>query len=92
MKLLMMFQIQNVDALISNRFYRGVVDIYLDNNQITNIDNLEGAYWLSNFRVFSLKSNRLTQVSNFLCLLKKINYLSLPSQVIHFIFIHLKNK
>lgn len=58
-------KIQNIDALITNRFYRDVVDVYLDNNQITNIDDLEGAFWLSNFRVFSIKANKLTQVPTY---------------------------
>lgn len=59
-----MLQIENLDALINNRFYRNVVDVYLDNNLITSIDDLEGGHWLLQFRVFSLKGNKLTQVGN----------------------------
>lgn len=42
--------------------YRDVQDVYLDYNLITSIDILEADYWLNNFRVFSLKGNKLTAV------------------------------
>lgn len=42
--------------------YRNVQDVYLDYNHISNLDVLEGDYWLNNFRVFSLKGNKLTSI------------------------------
>ncbi|GLV33899.1 swi2 [Carabus blaptoides fortunei] len=59
-------KIENLEALINNKFYRNVVDVYLDNNLITSIDDLEGGHWLLQFRVFSLKGNKLTQVPTYI--------------------------
>ena len=43
--------------------YQKVLDVYLDNNQIDNIDILETSDWVKKFRVFSLKGNKLTKVN-----------------------------
>lgn len=53
-------QITNVEPL--QNIYRLVLDIYLDYNLIETIDILDTAYWLENFRIFSLKGNQLTKV------------------------------
>jgi hypothetical protein len=41
------------------------MDMFLDDNRIHSIEALEGADWLLNFRVLSLKSNQLTQVPTY---------------------------
>lgn len=48
---------------MTNQVYRQVLDLYLDNNVIESINQLESSYWLENFRVFSLRGNKLTDVS-----------------------------
>ncbi|CAH1401530.1 unnamed protein product [Nezara viridula] len=53
-------KISDISPLLTNPKYLDVSDIYLDENQIFNIDKLEGADWLTKFRVFSLKSNKIT--------------------------------
>lgn len=53
-------QISDVGPLRTT--YRDVQDVYLDYNHISSLDVLEDAYWLNNFRVFSLKGNKLTSV------------------------------
>lgn len=54
--------ISNLDQLITNPIYSGIHDLYLDNNLISSIRELEGAFWFSHFRVLSLKNNLLKQV------------------------------
>jgi hypothetical protein len=39
--------------------------MFLDENHIRSIESLEGADWLLNFRVLSLRSNQLTQVPTY---------------------------
>ncbi|XP_055372746.1 protein singed wings 2 [Condylostylus longicornis] len=55
-------KISDLRPLRNNPNYRTVVDIYLDNNRVPNIDVLEAGYWLRHFRVFSLRGNRLTKL------------------------------
>ncbi|XP_023702486.1 protein singed wings 2 isoform X2 [Cryptotermes secundus] len=55
-------QISSLKPLVSNPHYRDVLDVFLDDNQIHSIESLEGADWLLNFRVLSLRNNQLTQV------------------------------
>lgn len=55
--------IYSLNQLITNPYYRDVQDVYLDYNFISNVDVLEGAYWLSHFRMLSLVGNRISQVS-----------------------------
>ncbi|KAF7278660.1 hypothetical protein GWI33_008110 [Rhynchophorus ferrugineus] len=45
--------------------YRTVLDVYLDNNKLTNINILEGSYWLTHFRVFSLSNNKITELPTY---------------------------
>ncbi|XP_048519451.1 protein singed wings 2 [Dendroctonus ponderosae] len=54
--------IKDLDALRTNPIYRDVLDIYLDNNIVTSINNLEGSYWLTHLRVFSLRNNEITEI------------------------------
>ncbi|XP_014280979.1 protein singed wings 2 isoform X4 [Halyomorpha halys] len=58
-------KISDISPLLTNPKYLDVSDIYLDENQISNIDKLEGADWLTKFRVFSLRSNKLTAFPTF---------------------------
>lgn len=57
--------ISNLEPLISNPIYRGVQDLYLDNNFIDSIEELEGVYWFSHFRVLSLSNNKLPQLPTY---------------------------
>jgi len=58
-------QISNLKPLVNNPHYRNVMDMFLDDNRIRSIEALEGADWLLNFRVLSLRSNQLTQVPTY---------------------------
>ncbi|XP_011304931.1 protein singed wings 2 [Fopius arisanus] len=58
-------QITDLSPLITNPVYRQVLDLYLDNNGITSIDQLEGSVWLDNFRVLSLRGNKLTDLPTY---------------------------
>lgn len=58
-------QISNLKPLVNNPHYRNVMDMFLDDNRIHSIEALEGADWLLNFRVLSLRSNQLTQVPTY---------------------------
>lgn len=55
-------QIAEVRSLRDNSVYRQVYDVYLDNNRVQSIDVLEAGFWLNNFRVLSLKGNKLTRL------------------------------
>ncbi|GAB0086504.1 Cytoplasmic phosphatidylinositol transfer protein 1 [Sergentomyia squamirostris] len=57
-------KISNVEVLRKNPIYLEIHDLYLDYNQIESIDFLEASRWLHNFRVFSLKGNKLTKFSS----------------------------
>ncbi|KAF2897410.1 hypothetical protein ILUMI_08764 [Ignelater luminosus] len=57
--------IENLDPLIFNALYRGIQDLYLDSNYIDSIEELEGSYWLSHFRVLSLRNNKLTHLPTY---------------------------
>lgn len=52
-------EISDLTPLTSNPSYLGVSDVYLDHNNIEDIDILETADWLHNFRVLSLESNKI---------------------------------
>lgn len=39
-----------------------VLDVYLDDNLVESVADLEGSPWLSSFRVLSLRANKLQQV------------------------------
>ncbi|XP_071452068.1 protein singed wings 2 [Hetaerina americana] len=55
-------RISDLRPLVTNEDYRDVKDIYLDNNDVTSVDVLEGSHWLMHFRVFSLKSNQISRL------------------------------
>ncbi|XP_076291418.1 protein singed wings 2 [Lasioglossum baleicum] len=55
-------KIHNLRPLTSNPAYRGVIDLYLDDNQIESIVQLEGSSWLDRFRLLSLRGNGLTDL------------------------------
>lgn len=54
--------IGNITPLRTNPLYENILDIYLDYNKITSIEELEGSVWLKHFRVLSLRGNKLSQV------------------------------
>lgn len=55
--------LKNIKDLRSNySVYKDVVDIFLDYNQIEHIDEFETYTWLQNFRVLSLRGNKLTKI------------------------------
>lgn len=62
--------ISDLAPLAKSGVYKHVSDVYLDHNRISSLDTLEGAEWLKTFRVFSVYSNFLTQVSWMLVLAK----------------------
>ncbi|KAL1132518.1 hypothetical protein AAG570_010473 [Ranatra chinensis] len=51
--------ISDLSPIVTNSRYHQVADIYLDNNLVENVDILEGAAWLNNFRVLSFKANNI---------------------------------
>ncbi|XP_016994636.2 protein singed wings 2 [Drosophila takahashii] len=54
--------ITDINPLRDNPHYRHVVDMQLENNQISNVDNLEDTYWLQNFRLLNLRGNNLRKI------------------------------
>lgn len=42
--------------------YKGVEDLYLNDNMIESIVQLEGSSWVDRFRLLSLRGNKLTDV------------------------------
>ncbi|XP_017778669.1 PREDICTED: protein singed wings 2 [Nicrophorus vespilloides] len=57
--------ISDLSPLITNKVYEGVLDLYLDHNEVESIEELEGTHWFSNFRVLSLNGNKLTQLPTY---------------------------
>ncbi|KAG8238652.1 hypothetical protein J437_LFUL018459 [Ladona fulva] len=55
-------KISDIRPLATNEDYRDVRDVYLDDNEVTSIDVLEGSYWLLNFRLLSLRGNQITKL------------------------------
>ncbi|XP_055610228.1 protein singed wings 2 [Uranotaenia lowii] len=47
---------------LSTAEYKQVNDVYLDYNRITSIDILEDSSWLDNFRVLSLRGNKINRI------------------------------
>ncbi|KAE8742601.1 hypothetical protein FOCC_FOCC011896 [Frankliniella occidentalis] len=45
--------------------HASVLDVYLDDNQVESIADLEGSPWLANFRVLSLRANKLEQLPTY---------------------------
>ncbi|XP_074036078.1 protein singed wings 2 isoform X2 [Leptinotarsa decemlineata] len=57
--------ITNLKVLKTTNLYESLWDLYLDNNEIVSIYNLEGSHWLSHFRAFSLRGNKLSKIPSF---------------------------
>ncbi|XP_020290611.1 protein singed wings 2 isoform X2 [Pseudomyrmex gracilis] len=58
-------QIKDLTPLTTNPVYKSVLDLYLDDNLIESIVQLEGSYWLDNFRLLNLRGNRLTDLPTY---------------------------
>ena len=58
-------EIEDLKPLKHDPVYKKVFDLYLDNNKVRSIEELEGSYFLKHFRVFSLSGNRLTEVPTY---------------------------
>lgn len=58
-------RITNVAPLRYHPYYRNIWQLHLDNNQIYSIEILEGSYWLSHFRLLSLRGNKLRKVRQY---------------------------
>ncbi|XP_023030519.1 protein singed wings 2 [Drosophila willistoni] len=54
--------ISDINPLRYNPHYRNVIDVQLENNRISNVDDLENTYWLQNFRLFNLRGNILRKL------------------------------
>ncbi|KAH8394895.1 hypothetical protein KR222_008859, partial [Zaprionus bogoriensis] len=54
--------ISDINPLRDNPHYRGVVDVQLENNRVSNVDVLEDTHWLQNFRLFNLRGNLLRKL------------------------------
>lgn len=58
-------QIKTIKTMIQNPHYQKLADLYLDNNSISTVKELEGSEWFTSFRVLSLRGNLLKQVRFF---------------------------
>ncbi|GBP47719.1 Protein singed wings 2 [Eumeta japonica] len=54
--------INTLRTIVQNPQYKQLVDLYLDNNSIPSVKELEGSEWFSKFRVLSLRGNMLRQI------------------------------
>ncbi|XP_062549946.1 protein singed wings 2-like [Armigeres subalbatus] len=54
--------ITSVERLTTIDHYKKVQHIYLDNNKIESIDILEDSIWLDNFRILSLRGNKISRI------------------------------
>ncbi|XP_057660029.1 protein singed wings 2 [Diorhabda carinulata] len=57
--------IDNIKSLTTNPYYGQVWDLYVDNNSIESISYLEGSYWISHFRIFSIRGNKLRELPSY---------------------------
>ncbi|CAH0669609.1 unnamed protein product [Chilo suppressalis] len=55
-------KISSIRAIIQNPLYKKLADLYLDNNSIPAVKELEGSEWFTTFRVLSLRGNKLKQI------------------------------
>lgn len=58
-------EIEDLQLLKKNAVYRKAFEIYLDNNKIRSIEELEGSYFLKHFRIFSLSGNKLSEIPTY---------------------------
>ncbi|CAG4956117.1 unnamed protein product [Colias eurytheme] len=55
-------KITSIRSLVHDPQYKKLMDLYLDNNTIQFVKELEGSEWFTTFRVLSLRGNRLKQI------------------------------
>lgn len=55
-------KIDTIRSIVQNSHYKRLADLYLDNNSIAAVKELEGSEWFSTFRVLSLRGNYLKQI------------------------------
>ncbi|CAH0751388.1 unnamed protein product [Diatraea saccharalis] len=55
-------KISSIRSIVQNPQYKKLADLYLDNNSIPTVKELEGSEWFTTFRVLSLKGNMLKQI------------------------------
>ncbi|KAJ8722024.1 hypothetical protein PYW08_004426 [Mythimna loreyi] len=55
-------KLNTIRAIVHNPQYKKLADLYLDNNSISAVKELEGTEWFSTFRVLSLRGNLLKQI------------------------------
>ncbi|CAG9786675.1 unnamed protein product [Diatraea saccharalis] len=55
-------RISSIRSIVQNPQYKKLADLYLDNNSIPTVKELEGSEWFTTFRVLSLKGNMLKQI------------------------------
>ncbi|XP_034175163.1 protein singed wings 2 [Osmia lignaria lignaria] len=58
-------KIKDLRPLTTNPAYRGVIDLYIDDNLIESIVQLEGSSWVDRFRLLSLRGNKLTDLPTY---------------------------
>ncbi|RZC37443.1 singed wings 2, partial [Asbolus verrucosus] len=58
-------ELEDLKPLRNNPIYRQSLELYLDNNKVNSIEELEGSYWLKHFRVFSISGNKLTEIPTY---------------------------
>ncbi|KAL0838916.1 hypothetical protein ABMA28_016929 [Loxostege sticticalis] len=55
-------KINAIRSIVQNPQYKKLADLYLDNNSISAVKELEGSEWFTTFRVLSLRGNFLKQI------------------------------
>ncbi|CAH0715625.1 unnamed protein product, partial [Brenthis ino] len=55
-------KLNSIRQLLQNPQYKNLMDLYLDNNSIQTVKELEGWDWFYTFRVLSLRGNMLKQI------------------------------
>ncbi|CAH2048576.1 unnamed protein product, partial [Iphiclides podalirius] len=55
-------KITTIRMIMQNPQYQKLADLYLDNNSISAVKELEGSEWFGTFRVLSLRGNMLKQI------------------------------
>ncbi|XP_045516866.1 protein singed wings 2 isoform X1 [Pieris brassicae] len=55
-------KLNTIRSLVQEPQYRKLMDLYLDNNSIPAVKELEGSEWFTTFRVLSLRGNFLKQI------------------------------
>ncbi|KAI4500343.1 hypothetical protein M0802_004760 [Mischocyttarus mexicanus] len=58
-------KIKDLTPLIKNPVYKEVLDLYLNDNLVESIVQLDGSYWLDHFRILSLHGNKLSDVPTY---------------------------